>query len=104
MKKLCRADLEADLYRNLHSSSGLSHRVLSPEQLDASVDALLAEIGPDADPWVFAYGSLVWNPIINFAERRLATLRGYHRRFCLWSYIGRRSKCVERPQSLYRLI
>lgn len=89
MKKLCRADLEADLYRNLHSSAGLAHHVLSTTELDASVDALLAEIGPDADPWVFAYGSLVWNPIMNFAERRLATLRGYHRRFCLWSHIGR---------------
>ncbi len=92
MTKLCRADLEADLYRNLHSSAGLSHRVLSNEELDASVDALLKEIGPDADPWVFGYGSLVWNPIMNFSERRLATLRGYHRRFCLWSHIGRGTK------------
>jgi cation transport protein ChaC len=92
MTKLCRADLEADLYRTLHSSAGLAHRVLSNEELDASVDALLAEIGPDADPWVFGYGSLVWNPIMNFAERRLATLSGYHRRFCLWSHIGRGTK------------
>lgn len=89
MTKLCRADLEADIYRNLHSNAGLAHRVLSPEELDASVDGLLAQIASDADPWVFAYGSLVWNPIIHFSERRPATLRGYHRRFCLWSYIGR---------------
>lgn len=94
MTKLCRADLEADLYRNLHSSAGLAHRVLSPEELDASVDGLLAEIAPDTDPWVFAYGSLVWNPIIHFSERRLATLRGYHRRFCLWSYIGRGTRDI----------
>lgn len=94
MAKLCRADLEADLYRTLHTSAGLAHRVLSDDELDASVDALLAEIGPDADPWVFAYGSLVWNPIMNFSERRLATLRGYHRRFCLWSHIGRGTKDV----------
>jgi cation transport protein ChaC len=92
MKKLCRADLEADLYRSLHTSAGLAHRVLSDQELDASVDALLAEIPPDADPWVFGYGSLVWNPIMNFAERRLGTLRGYHRRFCLWSHIGRGTK------------
>jgi cation transport protein ChaC len=92
MKKLTRADLEADLYRNLHRDSPLSHRVLSPEQLNASVDELLAGIDPDTDAWVFGYGSLVWNPIMHFSERRLATLRGYHRRFCLWSIMGRGTK------------
>ena len=38
------------------------------------------------DPvWVFAYGSLMWNPEMAFAETRPAVLHGFHRRFCLYS-------------------
>src|SRR5215213_5295427 len=35
--------------------------------------------------WVFAYGSLMWNPDFDFAEARPAFLYGYHRGFCLYS-------------------
>jgi len=35
--------------------------------------------------WVFAYGSLMWNPEIAFAEARPGVLHGYHRSFCLYS-------------------
>ena len=35
--------------------------------------------------WVFAYGSLVWNPEFDPADRALATLRGYRRAFCMSS-------------------
>ncbi|MDR9395184.1 gamma-glutamylcyclotransferase [Roseovarius sp. SYSU LYC5161] len=35
--------------------------------------------------WVFGYGSLVWNPGFEAAERVLATLPGYHRSFCMRS-------------------
>lgn len=38
------------------------------------------------DPvWIFAYGSLMWNPEMAFAEARPARLHGYHRSFCLYS-------------------
>jgi cation transport protein ChaC len=41
---------------------------------------------PDGrDLWVFAYGSLIWDPGFDFAEARPALLRGYHRAFCLYS-------------------
>lgn len=36
--------------------------------------------------WVFGYGSLMWDPGFAFAERQLARLYGYHRRFCLYSH------------------
>ncbi len=39
----------------------------------------------DADLWVFGYGSLMWDPGFPFVERRQALLRGYHRRFCIYS-------------------
>src|SRR5260370_41494467 len=35
--------------------------------------------------WVFAYGSLMWNPEIAFGEARPGFLHGYHRSFCLYS-------------------
>jgi glutathione-specific gamma-glutamylcyclotransferase len=35
--------------------------------------------------WLFAYGSLMWDPGFAAAERRPARLFGYHRRFCLYS-------------------
>ena len=40
---------------------------------------------------MFGYGSLIWNPLFHYEERRRATLRGFHRRFCLWSIMGRGS-------------
>lgn len=49
----------------------------------------------DKDLWVFAYGSLMWDPAFHFTEVRRADLRGYHRRFCLRSEVGRGTP--ERP-------
>jgi glutathione-specific gamma-glutamylcyclotransferase len=43
----------------------------------------------DRDLWVFAYGSLMWDPGFRFSEVRSGLLRGYHRRFCLRSVVGR---------------
>jgi cation transport protein ChaC len=47
-----------------------------------------------APVWVFAYGSLMWNPEMRFAERLPARIHGYHRSFCLYSpeYRGTREK------------
>ena len=39
----------------------------------------------DHDYWVFGYGSLIWDPGFEPAEVRLATLRGFHRSFCMRS-------------------
>jgi glutathione-specific gamma-glutamylcyclotransferase len=48
--------------------------------------AAIAALRFGAEPvWVFAYGSLMWNPEIAFAEARPGFLHGYHRSFCLYS-------------------
>lgn len=44
--------------------------------------ATLAEHGT-GDLWIFAYGSLMWDPGFRFAEVRRATVSGYARRFIL---------------------
>lgn len=41
------------------------------------------------DLWVFAYGSLMWNPGFDYVERKAARLEGYKRSFCLASIIYR---------------
>ena len=34
------------------------------------------------DLWVFAYGSLIWDPAVRVAEYRYGSLEGWRRRFC----------------------
>lgn len=40
----------------------------------------------DHEHWVFAYGSLMWNPGFPFAERAEARLIGAHRALCVYSF------------------
>ena len=49
---------------------------------------------PDNEFWVFAYGSLMWNPGFEYLDAQPAVLFGYHRRLCLWSvrYRGTESR------------
>lgn len=43
------------------------------------------------DLWVFAYGSLIWDPAVEVAEYRYASLPGWHRSFCMKLEGGRGS-------------
>jgi cation transport protein ChaC len=86
---LTREHLESGFMRSLFAAHPASGRCLTDEEHAASIAALLDDYCPQCDIWVFGYGSLVWNPLFDFVERRCATLYGYHRRFCLWS-IGSR--------------
>ncbi|KPG95478.1 calcium transporter ChaC [Pseudomonas sp. RIT-PI-q] len=42
--------------------------------------------------WVFGYGSLLWNPVLEFIDQQAATLHGWHRSFCLRMIFGRGSE------------
>jgi cation transport protein ChaC len=44
---------------------------------------------PDEDFYVFGYGSLIWKPGFEHAGTHPGLLRGFHRRFCLWSRLYR---------------
>lgn len=54
---------------------------------DAASGALRAECPalPRGNLWVFAYGSLMWNPGFDYLRSTPALLRGYHRAFCVRS-------------------
>jgi cation transport protein ChaC len=63
--------------------------VRTDQEIAASLNQTLAAHDPTADIWVFGYGSLMWNPAFTYAEHRVGTLHGWHRRFCLWLEMGR---------------
>jgi cation transport protein ChaC len=67
----------------------LRRMVLPEAERIASLRAVLAEAPSKGDVWVFGYGSLIWNPAFHFVEKRTARIHGYHRRFCLWTPLGR---------------
>jgi cation transport protein ChaC len=48
----------------------------------AEAERLIAEMG-DGPFWIFAYGSLIWNPGFAVTEHRRATAHGWHRRFSM---------------------
>ena len=66
-------------------------KALDPEVREANRREVLARVAPGEDVWIFAYGSLMWNPAFLHEENVTGRIYGYHRRFCLWSRIGRGS-------------
>jgi glutathione-specific gamma-glutamylcyclotransferase len=77
--------------REAAGRAGDAAMIRTEEELTACRAQALAAQPPGEDVWVFAYGSLIWNPAFHFVERRLGRIWGYHRRFCLWTYLGRGS-------------
>ena len=68
---------------------GDNSSVLTEEQLVASRRHYIDDDYSGPDIWVFGYGSLIWNPLIAFEEKQFGRLYGYHKRFCLWTRLGR---------------
>ena len=50
---------------------------LSAEEREASLKQALARYAPGEEAWVFAYGSLMWNPAIEFAEQHPCLVEGW---------------------------
>lgn len=86
---LSRRDLEENRMRTLYAAAIHPSFALTDVQLSESLTATLAAKPKGVGWWVFAYGSLLWNPLFPVAEMRPATLGGLHRRFCLWSLASR---------------
>ena len=96
--ELTRETIQAGTVISMASAGGM--RVLSDEERAASIAATLEARPPGAgevqgdgagDLWLFGYGSLIWNPAFHFTERRKGRIHGWHRRFCLWTPLGRGS-------------
>lgn len=88
MRREQKLDLTPDLVaRCLRSEPDLGPDPDFPRATEAEIDNLVARLlasehakGPI---WVFAYGSLIWNPAFNFVQDRRGLAQGWHRSFCL---------------------
>jgi cation transport protein ChaC len=64
--------------------------VLTDAERAENLAGILAQRPEHCDGlWVFAYGSLMWNPAIHVTQTRLACALGWHRDFCLATKGGR---------------
>jgi cation transport protein ChaC len=62
---------------------------LSDSERQVSLQAVLATCADPYNIYIFAYGSMMWNPLFQPIERHAANLEGYRRRFCVWSLVAR---------------
>lgn len=80
-------ELTVELISSVHATfapaPALAADLLDEAGLETGHRAMLGGLDPDADIWLFGYGSLLWYPDIAFAERRPGRAFGWHRRFCL---------------------
>lgn len=68
--------------------------LLSTEQRQKSLTEFLAR-QPEKQPvWVFGYGSLMWNPALDYSDVRPALLQGWQRGFCIRLIAGRATGCT----------
>lgn len=88
---------EAEFYRNFSVETMFGDRpelkwvadLMYPDAVrEAKRGRALA--GHEGDLWVFAYGSLMWNPALYFAEVHRAHVPGYARQFTLMDIYGAR--------------
>jgi glutathione-specific gamma-glutamylcyclotransferase len=86
---LTRDSIRSGYVSEMIKKAGLSDECQTEDQLRSSVSFMLDNQPTKGPVWIFGYGSLLWNPAFNFVERRYCSLQGYHRSFCLKSFIGR---------------
>lgn len=68
---------------------------MSDEIRAESIENTLSQLQSLDEVWIFAYGSLIWNPAIHYADRVKCIVDGYHRSFCFWTVLGR--GCEKNP-------
>lgn len=88
---LKREDLSSERIEQIVREARLAgyHFFLSAEERAASLREALARYAPGEDAWVFAYGSLMWNPVLEYAESTRCHVDGWRRSFCFWMPMGR---------------
>ena len=89
---LSRAMLESGVVHKLAlDRDGENSSVLSEHELVSSRQQYIDDDYTGPDIWVFGYGSLIWNPLIAYEEKQFGRVYGFHKRFCLWTRLGRGS-------------
>ncbi len=70
-RPLSREDLQSGGRRDEYIRKRLGGMARSDARLQQWLDQVL-RFAPDGDVWIFAYGSLIWNPLFPVAEERVA--------------------------------
>ncbi len=86
---LTRENLRSGVIRDWIKQQDPTFVPMAEDEVIASRHALFGGKAPTEDVWLFGYGSLIWNPTIEFEEKRCGTVFGVHRRFCLETRLGR---------------
>ena len=58
---------------------------MSPEKKQQSLLETRAGRPSDEPMWIFGFGSLMWNPCFDYDIKTAAVLRGYDRKFHIWT-------------------
>ena len=89
--KITRESLSNGIVAKMIAQRDDETRVASDDELSASRRGVVPDDFDCSNVWVFGYGSLIFNPVIEHTERVNAKIYGNHRRFCLRTRIGRGS-------------
>ena len=73
----------------------------SHQRIEASMLETLARRDSSQPVWLFAYGSLIWNPLFKYEEMQPSILQGWQRSFCIRLLEGRGS--TQRPGRMLAL-
>jgi glutathione-specific gamma-glutamylcyclotransferase len=87
--------LDGSLHASVRDILGPDVVFMTDDERRAEIEAMLERAPEPGRVWVFAFGSLIWNPAFHHVEQRVARVHGWHRQFCLWVRAGRGSP--ERP-------
>ncbi len=81
--------LSGELEDSIRASYPELHVLTAAERAESLRSILDARPEHGNGLWVFAYGSLIWNPAMHISSRVLASVSGWHRSFCLATRAGR---------------
>ena len=89
--KLTKSNINDGYIREFINKIEGSDKVLSDEELIEERNKILPSSIQNQNLYVFAYGSLLWNPTIDFEKQVLGKIYGFHRSFCMLTKLGRGS-------------
>ena len=89
--KITRESLSSGVVKKMVAERDGETKIASNVELLASRREIVPDDFDCSNVWVFGYGSLIFNPVIEHTERVNAKIYGNHRRFCLRTRIGRGS-------------
>ncbi len=87
--KLTSKNISSGILRNEIKSFAKNSIVLSDKELLKLRRNIIPDHGIGKRIYIFAYGSLLWNPTFKYLEEIPASIFGYNRKFCMITKLGR---------------